>query len=159
MEKRTRDDYLRTIFELIREKGYARTGDIARRLGVRPSTVSEALQKLSDEGLILYERYSYPALTPEGKGIARKAVERYRVLSDFLRIIGLQEELALRDAGNVMHAVRPETLKILTDFVRFVKRSPGHPRWLEHFRYFMKTGEYAECENAQSANREIRDNQ
>jgi len=32
------EDYLRTVYEIIEEKGYARIKDIARGLDVKPST-------------------------------------------------------------------------------------------------------------------------
>jgi len=41
------EDYLERIYELIEDKGYARTVDIARTLRIRQASVTRMVQKLA----------------------------------------------------------------------------------------------------------------
>jgi len=64
------EDYLEAILCVAREKGYARTSDVAKELSVSPSSVVEMFQKLGHMGLVTYRRYEGVTLTPEGRSIA-----------------------------------------------------------------------------------------
>ncbi len=46
------EDYLEAIYNIITNKGYTRTKDIAKELNVTPPSVSAMLKKLQDNGLI-----------------------------------------------------------------------------------------------------------
>ena len=50
------EDYLEKIYELMKEKGYARVSDIASSLSVQPSSVTKMIQKLDDKKLVTYEK-------------------------------------------------------------------------------------------------------
>jgi hypothetical protein len=41
------EDYLEVVYELVQEKGYARSADIAERLEVKSSSVTAMLQRLA----------------------------------------------------------------------------------------------------------------
>ena len=60
------EDYVEVILELIEEKGYARIVDIGQHLSVGAPTVTKTLQRLDDEGLVVYERYRGVVLTAAG---------------------------------------------------------------------------------------------
>ena len=49
------EDYLRSIYEIVERKGFARVRDIARELNVKPSSVVEMLKKLQEMNLVIYE--------------------------------------------------------------------------------------------------------
>ena len=53
----TMEDYIEVIYSLVKNKGYARSADIAEKLDVYPSTVTKMLKKLDVEGYIVYEKY------------------------------------------------------------------------------------------------------
>ena len=78
------EDYLETIFLLIREQAVARSRDIAARLNVNKSSVTGALQALAERALVNYEPYGYVTLTPAGAAAAQKVLHRHEVLRDFL---------------------------------------------------------------------------
>ena len=50
----TMEDYIEVIYSLVKNKGYARSADIAEKLDVYPSTVTKMLKKLDIEGYIVY---------------------------------------------------------------------------------------------------------
>ncbi len=57
---------------------------VAERLGVSASTVSEAIRKLADQGLVEHARYGAIALTEQGRTAAIAMVRRHRLLETFL---------------------------------------------------------------------------
>ena len=57
---------------------------LSERIGVSPSTVSEAIRKLVDQGLVDHARYGAIALTEDGRTAAIAVVRRHRLLETFL---------------------------------------------------------------------------
>lgn len=135
---------MEVISDVIQEKGYAKVTDVARRLNVGLSAVSEMFQKLSNEGYIDYEKYSGVTLRKKGKKLATSLRKKHETLRDFLIILGLDKGLADDDACNIEHVIKPDTMRILTSFVEFVERHED-PLWLERFRVYYETGELPEC--------------
>ena len=52
----SKEDYLEVIYTLIKSKVIARTGDISKMLNIKPPSVTEMLQKLHEEKLVVYEK-------------------------------------------------------------------------------------------------------
>ena len=64
------EDYLEAI-AVLRGKGkVVRVKQISRALGVKMPSVTSAMRKLSEEGLVKHERYGYMELTAEGNRAA-----------------------------------------------------------------------------------------
>ncbi len=147
MENTTKsiEDYLKTIYILVKEKGVAKTLEISSMLNVRPPSVSEMIQKMSEQGLVSHKKYRGITLTKKGERLAKEMYTRNETLVDFLKIIGVDEEIAKEDACRMEHDLDPMTMEYLTQFVEFVQTSPRNPRWLEHFRYYIKTGTHKKC--------------
>lgn len=57
---------------------------LARRMGFSPSTVSEAVKKLTAAGLLAHARYGAIELTATGRAAALAMVRRHRILETFL---------------------------------------------------------------------------
>jgi len=120
------EDYLEVIYELIEHKGYATTVDISNYLNVSSPSVTKMLQRLNESGHINYEKYRGISLTESGMAVAENMHERHGVLAEFLKMIGVEEETANRDAEGIEHHLHPETLQKLEEFIRIVK-SQGIP--------------------------------
>jgi DtxR family Mn-dependent transcriptional regulator len=140
------EDYLEAIYRLIKEKGYARPIDIAQKLQVKQPSATEMIQRLAKSELVSYEKYRGLSLTPKGKKIAKSIYQRHKTLTEFLKILGVKEKIAEQDACKIEHDVNPQTMKHMLKFVEFVQKSPKKPEWLEHFEYYIRTGERLECE-------------
>ncbi len=142
------EDYLRSLYEIINRKGYARIKDVARKLGVQPSSVVEMMKKLDRKGLVVYEKYGGVTLTPGGMEIARSIGQRHDTFKNFLEIIMVPKEIALKDAHVLEHQLDAKTILQFTRFVEYITRAPEHPkfvkRWVEQFR------KYCESQNARS---------
>ena len=79
------------------------------------------LQRLNESGHLNYERYRGISLTESGVAVAKNMHDRHGILADFLKMIGVDEDIANRDAEGIEHHLHPETLKKLEEFIRLVK--------------------------------------
>jgi Mn-dependent DtxR family transcriptional regulator len=82
------------------------------------------LQRLSESGHLDYEKYRGVRLTEEGTKAAKNICERHDLLAQFLKMIGVDENTANRDAEGIEHHLQSETLKRLEEFVKIVKKNP-----------------------------------
>lgn len=100
-------DYLKVIWtgqEWKPEK--ITTKMLAEKLGVSPSTASEAIRKLADQGLVVHERYGSITLTETGRTAAILMVRRHRLLETFLvRELGYSWDEVHDEAEVLEHAV------------------------------------------------------
>ena len=111
----SREDYLERIHELIEEKGYARSVDIARALEISQSSVTSMVQKLAKEGLLNYEKYRGLTLTEKGLSVARSIQERHQILKRFLSQLGVPAAIQERDIEGIEHHLSDETVKALAN--------------------------------------------
>ncbi|MHC1625090.1 MAG: metal-dependent transcriptional regulator [Methermicoccaceae archaeon] len=139
------EDYLEAIYLIECKKGYAKAKDISKILGVSPSSVTEMFQKLSDNKYINYEKYGGATLTANGKDIAKMTWEKHKILRDFFIMLGVEEDVANRDACRMEHVVNPETVDRLRKLVEFVRQFKEKPLWLDHFKYYYDTGKFVDC--------------
>jgi len=119
------EDYLEIILQLMREKGEARVKDIAGRKAVRMASVTGALKRLSDEGLIEHRARETVTLTREGEELAERVLRRHEFIKRFLHeILGVSADVAERDACSIEHIISLETLDRLAGFIEFLKACP-----------------------------------
>src|SRR3954466_8146716 len=107
------EDYLERILELINTKGYARVVDIAQGLKISQASVTNMVQRLDAEGLLKYEKYRGLVLTTAGETLARNIMRRHHLLSDFLRMLGVDESVIYRDVEGMEHHISPQTLNAI----------------------------------------------
>lgn len=129
------EDYLETIYQLIRKKGYARTIDISKMLRVRPPSVTKMIQHMHGMKLLFYEKYRGITLTPKGERVARSVRQRHETVLRFLLMLDIDEETALTDAEGIEHHLHPLTLSRIERFVRLAEEKPEWFRKLkDHIR-------------------------
>lgn len=145
MRKKTIEDYVEILLILEKEKQIVHTNDVANALGINPASATEIFQKLGDEGYINYVKYSGVTLTPKGRKLAIKTKKKHDTLKEFLILLGVDSDIADEDACKIEHHVHQQTMDILRNFVAFSNIENGCSRWLDHFRYYDKTGEYIFC--------------
>ena len=120
------EDYLEVIYELIQHKGYANTTDIANYLKVSLPSVTKMLRKLNKTNWLDYEKYHGICLTEEGIVVAKSIHDRHSLITEFFKMIGVDEATANKDAEGIEHHLHPETLEKLQAFVRIIKSNQGH---------------------------------
>src|SRR5204862_6067427 len=73
------EDYLKVIYHLSNQGGFAATSDIAAMLEVAPPSVSGMVKRLSETGLIEHVPYRGGQLTTQGRRAALMIVRRPRI--------------------------------------------------------------------------------
>ena len=119
------EDYLERILELINTKGYARVVDIAESLKISQASVTNMVQRLDGEGLLKYEKYRGLALTASGEALAQNITRRHRILTDFLRLFGLKEDMIFHDVEGMEHHISPPTLHAIEALTAQLARQPA----------------------------------
>jgi len=107
--------YLKLIYRgQCEESTKVRTTAVAKSLGVRPATVTEVIQNLSEKNLLWHKRYHGVELTKEGIAEARKLLRKHRILeilfTDFLkynaqRACNEASKLDYRASGSLINAI------------------------------------------------------
>jgi DtxR family Mn-dependent transcriptional regulator len=119
---RSLEDYLETIYELVRRHKVARVKDIARLRGVKPGSVSPAMRRLAALGLIRYEQREFIDLTAKGEARARRVVARHQILGTFFRdILQMSPRAADKDACAMEHTLSTEAMDRLARLVEVLK--------------------------------------
>ena len=89
------EDYLEIIYNSIETNNSIKAVEIAKKLNISRASVSEALTKLSDKGLIVYEGHKGITITEEGQKEARKVILKHNTLSAFFEnTLGINKEIA-----------------------------------------------------------------
>jgi Mn-dependent DtxR family transcriptional regulator len=115
------EHYLRAIWEVRAQQGYARLADVARALKIAPPTLSQGIRPLIARGLVTHDDHRFLLLTPEGERIAREVHHRFIVLHVFLRdLLGVPEDFALVDACVLEHGVSKATTERLLDLIKLM---------------------------------------
>jgi DtxR family manganese transport transcriptional regulator len=120
------EDYLEIIYELVQHKGYATMVDVAEYLNVRPPSVTTMMRRLDQSSLLNYEKYRGVHLTEKGMDIAKIIHDRHSVLSEFLKMIGVGEKTANKDAESMEHYLHTQTMQRLTELMHILKVSNDH---------------------------------
>lgn len=143
------EDYLETVYELVRDKKLARIKDIAKARGVKSGSVSPAMRRLSDMGLVNYLEREYIDLTPEGEKLARRVYAKHQVLTRFFaEVLNMERELAVADACAMEHSLSDEGMEHLVRFFEFLEGCPEGARFLDRFHNCsLVQPEQAPCEH------------
>ncbi|KUH34071.1 iron-dependent repressor [Thermococcus celericrescens] len=116
------EEYLETMYILHKNKGIIRVKDIAKMMRVKPPSVVDALKKLSDKGLVEYEKYDRILLTDAGREIARATYSKHLLLTQFfIDILGIPPEIAEHDACQFEHYVSEITVQRIREFAQYIQ--------------------------------------
>ena len=111
------EDYLERILILQEEKGEVRSIDIAHEMGFSKPSISVAMKKLKEAGLINIDEHGFITLTKEGHVIADRVYERHTVLKKALINMGIDPKQAEKDACKVEHVISEETFQAIKERV------------------------------------------
>jgi DtxR family transcriptional regulator, Mn-dependent transcriptional regulator len=90
MNSQAEENYLKAIFKIVEKEGKgtgavaASTNAIAASLETSAASVTDMLKRLSDKGLIAYEKYRGVQLSLEGARVATALIRKHRLWEVFL---------------------------------------------------------------------------
>ena len=106
------EDYLEAIGHLCHKNGCAQVNDIAEMLGVKKPSVTAAMRRLADLGMIEYHKYSPIQLTEKGALYAESVISAHRVLYRFMEEkAGLSSQRAGEAACLLEHLLTQEEIE------------------------------------------------
>jgi Mn-dependent DtxR family transcriptional regulator len=123
LRTKTIENYIELIYRLQKEKKRVHTNDIASAFDINPASVTEIFQKLNEEGYIIYEKYNGVILTKKGEKLALKTFHRHNQLKDFLKILGVDQKTAEKDACEMEHILHKSTMKAIIKFIENKKKN------------------------------------
>jgi len=119
--------YLKAIYLLTMRSGEpAKTGEISELLGISPPSVTEMMDKLADEGLLVHEKYHGASLTEKGEEVARAILTRHCLIERFLlEIVGLEVEEIHEQACRMEHVLSEATERAIRKLVDIPEECPS----------------------------------
>lgn len=132
------EDYLEAIALLSEVGNQVKVSEISKVLEVKKPSVTAALTKLKNMGLVTHKKYGEVKLTRQGVKIARDVYHRHNILRSFLAdILGVDSAIAEKDACGMEHSLSKASLDRLAMFIKFVlKRVDNEGDWLKAFNNY-----------------------
>lgn len=109
--------YLEAILILSNQMNDVRSLDVAEYRNYSKPSVSRAVKLLRDGGYITVDDGGFLHLTEIGREVAEKIYDRHRVLTEFLKSLGVDEETASSDACRMEHVISDTTLEAIKAYL------------------------------------------
>ncbi len=98
------EEYLEAILDIQgKDRKVVKTSEVARRLNVKPSSVTEMFTKLKEMGYVEYIPYRGVVLTEKGKRVAEKIKRYYEIFVRLFRFLGVEDEKAKKLSCELEH--------------------------------------------------------
>lgn len=125
------EDYLKAIYVLQERDGLARTGALARQLGITAGSVTEMIKRIArmSPRLVAYRQHHGVTLTGHGRQAAVAVIRRHRLLETFLsRTLGLGWEAVHEEAETLEHHVSKRLVRAIDRHLQYPRFDPhGEP--------------------------------
>ncbi len=113
--------YLLAVASLAESGDRPRAADVARRLGVSRAAVSMQLRTLREHDLVHVRKDNRLKLSRHGADLVARIASKREVLKEFLhQVLGVDPQVAERDACKIEHLVSEESGAALVRFIRFL---------------------------------------
>lgn len=121
--------YLRTVLELEEEGIPAIRARLTERLGLSAPSVSEGVQRLEGEGLVVLAEDRTVELTETGRQVATDVLRKHRLAERLLvDVLGVEHEHVHEEACRWEHVISDRVAARLEDFLGHPVTSPyGNP--------------------------------
>ena len=120
-----KEDYLKIIFELGGAKTEVSNKRIAISLIIAAGSVTEMINKLLKDGLVVHKPYSGVSLTKKGARLAEMLIRRHRIWEVFLvRKLGFHLSDVNDEAEVLEHVTSPKLLHALDKWLGYPKHCP-----------------------------------
>ncbi|MCI1960113.1 MAG: metal-dependent transcriptional regulator [Clostridia bacterium] len=111
--------YLMAIYNLsTSDCSFIRPADAAVYNQVSRPSVTAALKRLKNEGLIDNTSQNKIVLTEKGLQSAKLIMQRFLIIKSFLKNMKIKNETAEKDAWNIEHDVSNQTVKKMSQYLK-----------------------------------------
>lgn len=123
--KQSQEDYLKALYELGGAEDVVANKDLAHKLEISPSSVSEMLRRLYKNGYIDYEKYKGIRLTNLGIESAQKIKRSHHLWEVFLiEKLGYSEDEVHEEAEKLEHVTSEKLQLALDRFLEYPQMCP-----------------------------------
>ena len=91
------------------------------------------IKKLANGGYLVHEPYRGIKLTGKGEKIGKSVIARHRIIMEFLSMIGVDQEVAYRDAEGIEHHTQPVTIYKIERLVDFLRKNPNYLKAVRNY--------------------------
>lgn len=125
----SKEDYLSVIFKNLDDKNEVKANVIAEKLSISNAAVTDMLKKLSNEDLVIYEKYKSIKLTENGFLYAKNMVRRHRIWEMFLhQVVGIPWDKVHEEAEKLEHSSSDYLINKIEEMLNFPEFDPhGDP--------------------------------
>jgi len=122
-------DTLKYIYLLRRQTGNATNQVLAKKLNVKPATITKTLKRLARLGFVIYEPYHGVGLTDSGRKVALEVIRHHRLIELYLvRRLGFAWDEVHSEAEILEHAISERLEQRIAEDLEDVRTDPhGHP--------------------------------
>lgn len=126
------EDYIEAIYTSDLNKQPLKGAELARILNISRASVSEALSKLVNKGLIEYNSYQTISLTQKGKTEAKKVYAKHNTLKKFFEtVLDIDSDEAGENACKIEHIISANILSKMEKLTDFFEK---HKKILDIYR-------------------------
>ena len=115
------EDYLELICNLLETSESVKAVELSRKLNVSRASVSEALAKLAEKELILYEGHKGITITEKGLKKAKEVISKHNTLTSFFEnTLCMSIEQASNNACKIEHVISDELFERIKLFQAYI---------------------------------------
>jgi DtxR family transcriptional regulator, Mn-dependent transcriptional regulator len=119
------EEYLESIYNLTQNGEAATTSAVSKRLKIAPSSATEMLRKLGDEGYVNYSPYQGATLTAKGRNIGERITRKHRLLERFLYdTLRIGKDKVHAEACAMEHSLSDEAERALCQALKVPDKCP-----------------------------------
>lgn len=133
------ESYLEKIAELQAEFGVVNSSVLAERMGCKRSSVTSALRRLAEKGLINYQTYKPVTLTKEGLDTIERLDTFHNVLAQFFtEVLNIQEDFSQQEACRLEHRISKAVVERIALYLEFKRKNENFDFEKSEFKKFIK---------------------
>lgn len=114
------EDYIEYIYTSLSNNKELKAIDIAKKFNISRASVSEALIRLCELGLVTYEGRKGIIVTEKGEIEAKRVIKKHQILLNFFnKTLNIEFEKASDNACKIEHVIDDDVVSILEKFNQF----------------------------------------
>ena len=129
------EDYIEYIYTSLSNGKELKAIDIAKKFNISRASVSEALIRLCELGLVIYEGRKGIIVTEKGEIEAKRVIKKHQILLDFLNnTLNIEPEKASDNACKIEHVIDDDVVSILEKFNQFSDKNNLKKEFVEFIK-------------------------
>lgn len=111
------EDYIEYIYMSLSDDKELKAIDIAKKFNISRASVSEALIRLCELGLVIYEGRKGIIVTEKGEIEAKRVIKKHQILLNFFnKTLNIEFEKASDNACKIEHVIDDNIISMLEKF-------------------------------------------